>query len=104
MMKQASSEVVMGTTFDEALANGISRMESGEYAKAADAFRGCLALEPANAEGYFYLGEALSESGQADEAITALKKGLDFAPEDLDGLTALGDVYFEAGRHKDALA
>ena len=70
----------MGTTFEEKLANGIALMESGEYTRAVDAFKGCIALEPGNSEGYFYLGEAYSELGQADDAIAALKKGLDLAP------------------------
>ena len=84
------------------LAKGIALLDAAEYAAAEEFFRECIGKDPQDAEGYFYLGEALSELNRLEEAVGIMEKGLKLKPEDAEAWTSLGDLYFESGRHKDA--
>ena len=94
----------MTEEIQELLPRGIALMDGAEYAAAAELFRECLVRDPRDAEGYFYLGEALAEMHLLEEAVEVTEAGLKLKPEDAEAWTSLGDLYFESGRHKEALA
>jgi len=87
----------------EALQQGREAMDIGEFVQAEIEFRSHLEAQPDNADGHFWLAEALAEQGRSDEAIACYLNGLKFAPADLEALMSLGDLHFEAGDSDSAL-
>ena len=82
---------------------GVSLLDAGDAAGAAQAFRAALQLErelrntESEAVVLFNLGVALEESGRPDEAIEILEQSLAIT-EDEDALLVLGDLLDTAGR------
>jgi len=60
---------------------GRAYYNSGQHARAADAFRELLEIDPSAAYGHFGLGQSLKQMGQRDEARTHLRLAVALAPE-----------------------
>ena len=60
---------------------GRAYYNSGQHARAADAFRELLEIDPSAAYGHFGLGQALKQMGQRDEARTHLRLAVALAPD-----------------------
>jgi tetratricopeptide (TPR) repeat protein len=54
---------------------------SGQHARAADAFRVLLDIDPSAAYGHYGLGQSLKQVGRRDEARTHLRLAVALAPE-----------------------
>jgi tetratricopeptide (TPR) repeat protein len=66
---------------------------SGQHARAAEAFAELLEIDPSTAYGHFGLGQALKQIGQRDRARTHLRLAVALAPESSlyrDALARLG--------------
>ena len=61
-------------------------------------------LQPASAEAWRDLGDALAAEGRTEEANDAFRKVLDIDPEDEVALTALGHTAFQAGERGEAVS
>ena len=65
--------------------------------EAARAFRDVIELNPAGADGYFNLGNALSDAGQPSEAVAAFTSCLEINPADAEAYYSLGGAYLASG-------
>ena len=84
---------------------------TGDIAAAEAAWRSALALDPANAEAMFYLGNAARERGESTEAIRIYEDALAHHPRDAQLLNNLGLALEQSGdtdaarkRYEEALA
>lgn len=71
---------------------------------AAEQLRKVAELQPASAEAWRDLGDALAAEGRTEEANDAFRKVLDIDPDDEVALTALGHTAFQAGERSDAVS
>lgn len=76
---------------------------AGHYAEAIDSFRFVVSKKPGAAEGWQYLGAALSRAASHASALPVLRKAFKLAPSPA-GLRALAEAQFHAGFPDDALA
>lgn len=60
---------------------GRAYYNSGQHARAADAFRELLEIDPSAPYGHFGLGQSLKQMGQRDEARAHLRLAVALAPE-----------------------
>lgn len=60
---------------------GRAYYNSGQHARAEDAFRELLELDPSAAYGHFGLGQSLKQLGRHDEARTHLRLAVALAPD-----------------------
>jgi len=88
-----------------------ARRESGDVAAAEAAWRSAIALDPANAEALFYLGNAARERGESAAAIGIYEQALVHHPRDAQLLNNLGLALEHSGdleaakkRYEEALA
>ncbi len=84
---------------------------TGDIAAAEAAWRSALALDPANAEAMFYLGNAARERGEPAEAIRIYEQALAHHPRDAQLLNNLGLALEQSGdtdaarmRYEEALS
>ncbi|GIX48060.1 MAG: hypothetical protein KatS3mg131_2271 [Candidatus Tectimicrobiota bacterium] len=85
-------------------AKGIVAYDQRDYLTARDHFRTVVALEPAHADGWFYLGLTQLRLGEAAAAVEALEKVRQLAPAKRYVHHPLGVAYFQARRYREALA
>jgi tetratricopeptide (TPR) repeat protein len=71
---------------------------------AVEQLRKVAELQPASAEAWRDLGDALAAEGRTDEANDAFRKVLEIDPEDEVALTALGHTAFQAGERGEAVS
>jgi tetratricopeptide (TPR) repeat protein len=72
---------------------GRAYYNSGQHARAAEAFAELLEIDPSAAYGHFALGQSLKQLGRRDEARTHLRLAVALAPESRlyrDALARLG--------------
>ena len=72
---------------------GRAYYNSGQHARAAEAFEELLEIDPSAAYGHFGLGQSLKQLGRRDEARTHLRLAVALAPESRlyrDALSRLG--------------
>lgn len=72
---------------------GRAYYNSGQHARAAEAFQELLTIDPSAAYGHFGLGQSLKQLGRRDEARTHLRLAVALAPESRlyrDALARLG--------------
>ncbi len=72
---------------------GRAYYNSGQHARAVEAFEELLGIDPSAAYGHFGLGQALKQVGRRDEARTHLRLAVALAPESRlyrDALSRLG--------------
>ena len=72
---------------------GRAYYNSGQHARAAEAFEELLEIDPSAAYGHFALGQSLKQLGRRDEARTHLRLAVALAPESRlyrDALERLG--------------
>jgi Flp pilus assembly protein TadD len=72
---------------------GRAYYNSGQHARAAEAFKELLTIDPSAAYGHFGLGQSLKQLGRRDEARTHLRLAVALAPESRlyrDALARLG--------------
>jgi len=85
------------------LALGVSQLESGDNAKAADLFRSARNLDPRDARALYLYATALSKEGgtnagrNAKEAAAALQKAVELNPNDGRSHALLGQLQLAAG-------
>lgn len=82
---------------------GLLYLANGSPIEAAEAFRQALALDPADAPTWSYLGQALHQSGDANAAIKTLESAQARAPEHLSVWWRPGFWLLQEGRAADAL-
>jgi tetratricopeptide (TPR) repeat protein len=82
---------------------GRAGVESGA-GDAVDHLRRVTELEPASAQAWRDLADALAAEGRSEDADAAFGKVLELEPEDETALTARGHTAFQAGRRDDAVA
>ncbi len=88
----------------EELRVGEAYFEAGEFAAAADRFRGAAETWPASPEPWSRLGGALQASGQAEAAVSAWKRAADAGSPDPLLWFNLGTGYLAMGRFREAVA
>jgi tetratricopeptide (TPR) repeat protein len=69
---------------------GRAYYNSGQHARAADAFEELLEIDPSAAYGHFGLGQSLKQLGRRDEARTHLRLAVALAPDSRLYRDALG--------------
>lgn len=79
-------------------------LHEGRLQEGVDAYRTCIADDPADAELRLALGSALSRLGRHEEAIEQLEKALSLEPGLLPALGNLAEALGAAGRHEAAAA
>ena len=82
---------------------GNDRLESGQYAEAAELFEWALELSPRMVLAHMGLGLALARSGRPEEAVAPLETTIRMRPNFAEALNNLGVVYYLLGRHDDAI-
>ena len=82
---------------------GRAGVETGA-AGAVDHLRRVTELEPASAQAWRDLADALAAEGRSEEADAAFGKVLELEPDDESALTARGHSAYRAGRPDDAVA
>jgi serine/threonine protein kinase len=106
---EKSNEGMLPPDLDQAseaealLERGKSHLDRKEYASACDAFRRACALDPANSEGYCYLGEGLLLMGNYREAIENFTQALDLEADYVDALVGRGDAHRLLGEYDAAI-
>lgn len=76
-----------------AVAQGKAAMESGQPAAAEQAFRQAIALDPANVEAHYRLGNVLIQRNAVEEAFGYLQRSVDLAPENLSLRMSVGNLF-----------
>jgi len=71
---------------------GTSLHRQGKIDEAIEAFRECLARDPAFPNGRYNLGVALGDAGQLDEAMAHLEQVVELEPERADAFNSMGYV------------
>ncbi|MCW5977638.1 MAG: tetratricopeptide repeat protein [Bryobacteraceae bacterium] len=85
------------------LARGVLRLENGEYAEAAEAFRRAAAMAPDDYRAEYLYATALGRTGGAEAEVTrALEKAVRLKPDDAPSRAALGKAYADARRVEEA--
>jgi tetratricopeptide (TPR) repeat protein len=84
---------------------GVSAEQAGRYAKAAEALKKSMEMDPANAaRAGNYLGYMWAERNEnLDEAEVLIRRSVEEEPENGAYLDSLGWVYFKKGLHAQAL-
>ncbi len=83
---------------------GLAYGTSGQYARAADAFKRSLTIDPGKAESYVNLGVSYANMGKYQLAAEMFSEALKITPDHPEALVRLGLAYTELGRSADALA
>jgi len=79
-------------------------IEEGDYAKAADAFRRAIKLDPKDSDAIAGLAQVQLMGRTADADPAALRVAAEAAPEDLDAALAIADVDIMQGQVEEAFA
>ena len=81
---------------------GLVLWRKGVPKEAAETLRKGLWLEPDNALGHYYLGEALNQAGDLKGARAALEKSAELAPDHGRTFRLLARVLDRMGRYEEA--
>ena len=79
-------------------------LKGGDTARAADAYRKALELNPDNAEAHSNLGLILLRQHRRDEALAHFLKALEHRPDDARCHRNVGDVLVRQGKRQEAMA
>jgi len=82
-IRQAQNQVV----------DGFHKLERGDTAGARADLDRAIAMNPHNADAYFWRGEADAKAGELGKAVGNLKRALELAPDRKDALLALANIY-----------
>jgi tetratricopeptide (TPR) repeat protein len=77
---------------------GIVNGALGREGEAENHFRRALALDPEEAQSYYYYGNWLNSRGRTEESIANLEAALRSAPNNVDARDLLMQIYFEQGK------
>lgn len=91
-------------TQSTSLQDAQARMQSGDFAGAAEILRPLVETEPENANAWLSLSRALERSGQHEEAVTAYHKAASFPPTNARAMYNLGLLYASDGNADSAFA
>ncbi len=75
------------------LQEGNAAMAAADFERAAEAFRGFLALVPDSGAAWFNLGSALQRGGDQAQAIEAYEKAAELDPQMRQGLLSVAGMY-----------
>lgn len=81
---------------------GVAQMRSGEFAAAAETFRGILEKDPGNREARVWLARALSFSGDFREGEKEYREVLSAHPGDVEARLGLSDVLAWQRRYRES--
>lgn len=82
---------------------GIAHSQSGQHAKAMDAYQQALRINPKHANAWNNLGNAYSQSGQTAKAMEAYQQALRINPEYAEAWNNLGIAYGKSGQPAKAM-
>ncbi len=91
-------------TQSTSLQDAQARMQSGDFAGAAEILRPLVETEPENANAWLSLSRALERSGQHGEAVTAYHKAASFPPTNARAMYNLGLLHASDGNADSAFA
>jgi tetratricopeptide (TPR) repeat protein len=91
-------------TYDGAYGLGVCLAMRGDHARAVDAFREALTLDPKSAAAHFGLGNALLQTGNLSGAVAALERTTQLAPAMRETYYVLGRAYQKMGQTERAQA
>ena len=77
-----------------------------DYAKAEEAYRECLALDPSDSFVHILLGISLEQQEKYDESICCYQRGIELSTDDEKRASAhesLGDIYFDREGWEEAI-
>ena len=83
--------------------HGKQLYESGDYSGAAIAFREYSSLTSEDAEGHYWLGNALGFSNRLPEAVTELRRAAELDPKNAEYHIVHGNALRMLNRHGEAL-
>ena len=93
----------MNEEIQDLLARGTELMAAQRYEDAVEAYKSVLALDKANYEAFFNLGNAYINQQMLDEGIDAFRKALLAKPDSDEARYSLGCAYFIADRLPEAV-
>ena len=82
---------------------GLAFGTTGQFDRAAEAFRHSLAIDPKKTETYINLGVSYANMGRYPEAVEMLSRAVKIEPNHPEALSKLGTVYGKMGKYKDSL-
>jgi len=85
------------------LAIGLCNNELGNYAKAIEAYKQAIRIDPDLADAYYNLGLAYDELGFYKDAIEAYKQTIHINPDYASPFYSLGRIYSLNGLYKDSI-
>jgi len=77
--------------------------ETGDYAKAAEAYKQITRLRPEDFVAHSLLGFSYKFLGRYNEALSAFKEAVRLNPDIAPLYSELGDTYCKLGRHQEAI-
>ena len=83
---------------------GVAYQLWGEPARAAEAFRSAVRLEPDNADTHFRLANALRQVGDSGVALAEYREAIKRRPGFIEAYTNLGGLLSEEGNYDEAIA
>ncbi|HUY33777.1 MAG TPA: tetratricopeptide repeat protein [Pirellulales bacterium] len=86
------------------LARGRQRQQVGDFARAEQAYRQFLAVEPSNAEVWYLLGQVGQAQGRLDEALASYQQAVAIKPDFAAAHNSLGIAHVGRRRLDDAAA
>src|SRR4029453_3624318 len=90
-------------TIDEELSRGWKIHQAGKAREAEAIYRQVLAVQPASAEAWCYLGIALHDQERYDEAVAMYRRTLELKPKFPICLNNLGNTFRRIGRLSEAV-
>ena len=90
-----SDKIAQKTLIEKILGRGVSHYDEGMIAKAIDAFKEVLEIDPENSKAHYSLGNAYADTGEVDKAIAMYKKAIENDPELVDAYLYLSMLYLD---------
>jgi tetratricopeptide (TPR) repeat protein len=92
-----------GTGVEDYLVQGMKYLDSKDYAKAIEAYKKAVALDPARSHAYYGLGLAYYHQKEYQLASSAYKQYVALKPDDARVFILLGMAYREAKQYPEAV-
>lgn len=97
---QKENEDNLSASYEDAVHQGDSYMEKGEYGEAEDSYQEALASNPESKEAYNGLAALYWEQSDIDNFINILEQGKEALPEEEEYFSFIKEVYEEYSRYK----
>ncbi len=93
-----------GEATGDAMQQGLSLFENGDYEGAVAAFRAAIEQDPENADAYVSAGSAYLRLERLSEAARAFRKAIDLSPDSARAHLGLGQTYQLYGDYESAFS